>query len=81
MEKQLAEQLVRKLHALDGSMGDVMELIEQISDEDEKGPFRVGLGGVMRGVYADLMRPILRQYPELAPSKDYPFKFGGKDAS
>lgn len=56
MDKQLAEQLVERLRSLDEPMGELMELVEQIP-ENERNPFQAGLGGVMRGLYADLMSP------------------------
>ena len=74
MDKQLAEQLMKKLHSLSVPFNDAAELIEQIPDEDEKKRFRRGLGELMGRAYTDLMIPILRQYPDLDPDKDLDFE-------
>lgn len=74
MDKQLAEQLMEKLHSLDGPINDACELVEQIADKDEMRRYRKGLGELMGHIYTDLMMPILRQYPDLDPDKDVIFE-------
>ena len=74
MDKNLAEQLMNKLHSLDAPINDAVELVEQIPDEDERKRFRKGLGEMMGHIYTDLMIPILRQYPDLDPDKDLVFE-------
>jgi len=67
MERQLAERLLEKLNQLYAPFGDAVELVEQISDLDEKKRFQGALAEVMGRVQTDLMIPIHNQYPDLDP--------------
>ena len=70
MDKDVAEELMKRCLALNGPINDVMESIEQISNMDERKQFRMGIAEISGSIYADLMRPIHKQYPELNPYKD-----------
>ncbi len=74
MDKNLAKQLIQKLQDLDEPMGDVIDVIEQIPDEEEMRRFRGEIGDLIARVYTKLMVPILRQYPDLDPDKDVVFE-------
>ncbi len=70
MDKNLAELLMKKLHALDEPFDDVMDIIEQIPDEEEMNRLRFEMLDLSSRFYTRLMVPILRQYPELDPDKE-----------
>jgi hypothetical protein len=70
MEKQLATRLMGLLLELGKPLNEVAELIEQISDEDEKRIFRRGIGEMMGRMWTDLQFELVKQYPDLDPDKD-----------
>ena len=67
MNRELAADLMANLLALDASMNSVVERIELIDDKDEHNAFKQAIYKVIGDVYCDLMRPIIRQYPDLDP--------------
>lgn len=73
MDKNLAAQLIKKLHNLDGPLGEVLDLTEQLPDEEERRRFRGSVGDLIARVYTQLMVPVLRQYPDLDPDQDFVF--------
>lgn len=69
MERGVAEQLMKELLALSGPLNTATSLTNQISSKEEQAVMRRGLGELMNTIYADLMRPIIRQYPDLDPDR------------
>lgn len=67
MDKTVAGDLMKTLLELSASMNTVAALIEKIDDEKQKLILRGGIADLMGAVYTDLMRPIIREYPELNP--------------
>lgn len=67
MNKELAADLIADLLALDASMNSVVERIELIDDRDEHNALKQAIYKVIGDVYCELMRPIIRQYPDLDP--------------
>ena len=67
MDKTAAANLMNKLLELSASMNTVAALIEKIDDEKQKLILRRGIADLMGAVYTDLMRPIIREHPELNP--------------
>lgn len=67
MEKVVAEKLMMELLNLSASMNTVAACIEKIDVEDQKLTLRRSIANMMMAVYTDLMRPIIREYPELDP--------------
>jgi len=61
---------MKELLAMGQPLNSAAQLIDQIASEDERRQFRRGLGEVMNQIYIDLMRPIIRQYPDLDPDKE-----------
>lgn len=70
MEKILAGNLLKDLLSLGENLNKIALQIEKIDAEEERLQFRRGISNLMGGVYGDLMRPIIREYPELDPDKD-----------
>lgn len=69
MDRRIAELIMKDLLALNSLLNSMDPLINQISNADEQRLLRRGLGGVIISIYTDLMRPIIKQYPELDPDK------------
>jgi len=67
LDKTAAANLMNKLLELSTSMNTVAALIEKIDDEKQKLILRRGIADLMGAVYTDLMRPIIREHPELNP--------------
>ncbi len=67
MNKELATDLMADLLALDASMNSVVERIKLIENQDENDSLKQAIYKVIGDVYCDLMRPIIRQYPDLDP--------------
>ena len=55
--------------AFDAPIGKLIELVDEIADPGEKAVFNRAVGDLMGQIYAKLMVPILRQYPDLDPDK------------
>lgn len=70
MDRAVAERLMKALLALDAPLNEAARLTETIADEGEQRAVRRAIGTVVAGIYAELMRPIIRQYPDLDPEKD-----------
>jgi DNA-binding transcriptional LysR family regulator len=69
LKKDSAEALMQKLLELSNSMNQVCDLINQLESEEEREQFRRGMSGMLADVYTELMRPLIRQFPELDPDK------------
>src|SRR5438128_1815110 len=67
VQRDIAELLIKELLAMGQPLISATQLIDQIASKDERRQFRRGLGEVMDQIYIDLMRPIIRQYPDLDP--------------
>lgn len=54
---------------LNAPIGALDMLSTEIADPDTKRAFRYALGNLMAGTM-DLLRPVLRQFPDLDPDRD-----------
>lgn len=69
VRKSIAEELMEKLFDLSTAMNTLATHIEQVDVEEQKLTLRRGIADLMRSLYADLMRPVIKEYPELDPDK------------
>jgi hypothetical protein len=69
MDKILALKMMERIALIDNALNDVASHIELVSNEDEKMELRRSIANLMGLVYSDLMRPIIRLYPELDPDQ------------
>ena len=69
MQRHIAEQLVAHLRELDPPLNSALKKLEEISDEEERRKIRRLFVEFTSRIYGDLMLPIVRQYPDLDPSK------------
>lgn len=58
---------MKSLHDLGAAMNTVAGKIEQIEVEAQKMELRRGIADMMGALYTDLMRPIIKEHPELDP--------------
>ena len=70
MDRAIAEQLMQFYLALDGPLNSATILSDKIENKEERSLVRRGVGGVTSKIYIELMRPIIRQYPDLDPDRD-----------
>ena len=70
MDRAIAEQLMQKYLELSEPLNLATDLTDRIENKEEKELIRRGIGTVMAKIYIDLMRPIIRQYPDLDPDRD-----------
>jgi hypothetical protein len=69
MERSTAEQLMELLLALDDPLNKATELTKEIADPAEQKAVRRGIGEITTLAYTNLIRPIVRQFPDLDPDK------------
>jgi hypothetical protein len=67
VERKLAEQLIGHFLALDKPLNDAAHLVETIEDAAVQRQMKGAIADVVLSVYTDLIRPIVRQYPDLDP--------------
>lgn len=70
MDRKIAEKLMVEIESLNQVTNRQAHLIELISDENERKIFRRAIGTVMIDAYDKLMRPVIRQFPELDPDRE-----------
>ena len=69
MEKTVAARLMKLFLELDEPLNKATEIIGELPDQEEQVTMRRGIAEVGSRVYADLMLPIIRRYPDLDPEK------------
>jgi hypothetical protein len=70
MDRAIAEQLMQCYVALDGPLHTAGKISEKIETKEERDPVRRAIGDLVLNIYSNLMRPIIRQYPDLDPDKE-----------
>ena len=65
MDRRVAERLMSKFLALDGPLNAATELTDEIPDEEDGRRFRREIAHLALHTYTYLIRPIVRQYPDL----------------
>jgi hypothetical protein len=70
MDKELATSFMRELMALAEPLNRATTLARTIENEDERKALLRPIGSVMNLVNSELIRPIIKQYPELDPDCD-----------
>ena len=69
MDRPLAARFIEASVAFDAPISQLFDLVAEIADPDEKAAFNRAVGYLMGLVFARLMVPVLRQYPDLDPDK------------
>ena len=69
MDRELAERIVKGVMDIRTPFGALDQLSLEIADPDEAHTFRHALGHLISDTL-DLLRPIVRQFPDLDPYPD-----------
>lgn len=67
MDREIARRLISFATALDEPLNEATALSEQISNIEERNAVRRAIASITGAAYSELIRPILRQYPDLDP--------------
>ena len=69
MERSDAEAMMKALLLAGDHLNELVKFDRQLSSEEEQRRFRRHLAEVMGYLHVDLMRLIIKKYPELDPDK------------
>jgi hypothetical protein len=69
MEKSSAAELIKSLMELSDRLNDIDAQLRRLPDDVERKALLRTLGSVMLDLDAGLIRPIVRQHPELDPDQ------------
>lgn len=69
MDKPTASKIIRSVLELSHRLDDVDAELRNIGSEDEKQQFLRALGTIMVELNTGLIRPLVRQYPDLDPDR------------
>lgn len=69
MDLATAERMIKLLMSLDTPLNEATALAETIPDLEERKAVRRAIAEITARTYTDLIRPIVRQFPELDPEK------------
>lgn len=70
MDRAIAEQLMQCYLALDAPLNSAAIISEKIEPKEERDPVRLAISRLVLNIDSNLMRPIIRQYPDLDPDRD-----------
>ena len=70
MQKSTAEKLMAALAWMEHPLQYYFDLLDEISDEEEKTKLRNAVGDMMGRHFTELMIPILRQHRDLDPERN-----------
>jgi hypothetical protein len=70
MNKDVAGSLIAQCVAMDAPITKMTEIIDGIEDEETRDRFRRAVGNLMGFIFAEIMLPIERLYPDLNPDND-----------
>jgi hypothetical protein len=69
MDRITAEQLMRTLMVMNEQLNLATSHVGKINGKDEQESLRRAIGSVIQTIYIDLMRPVIKQYPDLDPDR------------
>jgi hypothetical protein len=69
MQQPLASQIIRGALSVGGHLNRLSDLIDGLPNEADRKEFRKSLGEAMAMLYTDIMRPIIKEHPDLDPDK------------
>jgi hypothetical protein len=72
MDRKVAEELMRTCLAISQPLNAATQLTDGIANGAERESVRRVIGNLMQTVHLELMRPIIRQYPDLDPDQTVP---------
>ncbi|MFO0587017.1 MAG: hypothetical protein U0441_05750 [Polyangiaceae bacterium] len=69
MKRELAGQIVSRVHKVTAEIDDTIALVQKECGEEEFRAYRSAAGHAMGHLFADILRPIFQEYPELMPEE------------
>jgi hypothetical protein len=69
MDKSTARELMRLYLKAGEPLNEATEIIGKLPDAEEQKRLRRPIGKLMSNVYIELIRPIVREYPDLDPDR------------
>ena len=69
MDRAVAEEMIRLVKALDGSLNAATAVTAKIADPEERKAIRRAIAEIILKADEDLIRPMVRQHPDLDPDK------------
>ena len=69
MDKQTAASIARAAVEMDQPLGEIDAIVSQISDSAEREVWAARLANVLRVLNEDLIRPIVKEFPDLDPDQ------------
>jgi len=69
MDKDTAKALMDEYLALGAATSRATEVAKRLTDQTEREAVLRSIGSIMNIVYVELMRPIIKQHPELDPDR------------
>ncbi|CAN7206813.1 hypothetical protein LJR090_000766 [Bosea sp. LjRoot90] len=72
MDEETARKIYDGALALDPLLVNLGQTVDMIEDEALRRQFRRAVGDVMGVVFAEVMHPLERQFPNLIPAKEGP---------
>jgi len=70
MTRAAAEKVIQGLLTASGALNDTLRLVKAEVPETEFQAYRKRTGEVMAAIYLDLMKPIVRDYPDLDTGRE-----------
>ncbi len=67
MDRDEAQERMQVAQEINFLLNNAAELANSIADEDLQKQMKWALGQAMGKIYLDLMRPVVKQFPELDP--------------
>jgi hypothetical protein len=67
VDRELAVEMFKVAMAVNRELGNLDSIVSKIPDVEIKRQYVKALGNLIGGVYADVMAPIIREYPDLDP--------------
>ena len=65
--KTLSEDISRRLLEVSRQLNESVAVAQGLCSDEEFNEFRLQIGMLMAGLYADILRPLWREHPDLKP--------------
>ena len=69
MKRELAEQIVSKLHKATVEIDETIALVQKECTDEAFREYRRAAGYAMGYLFTDIIRPIFQEYPDLMPEE------------
>lgn len=69
MDREVAEDLMRHCMEVNTALNGLAAAAERVSDKAERDVLKAAIGNTAIDIYLEIMRPVIRKYPDLDPDK------------